>query len=523
MPGTVTAHGLVLDALGERPRLQELTVEPPGPGEVRVRMRAAGLCHTDVSQVRDARFTPILLGHEGAGEVESVGPGVEDLSAGDPVLVCWKVPCGRCRRCLRDEPHLCEAVVGLAEPRVFRDGEPVGAMLNAGCFCDLVVLPAAGAIPIDADVPFEEAALVGCAVVTGVGAALWTAGVAGGDSVAVFGAGGVGLNVVVGARLAGADTIVAVDPDPHRRELALARGATEAIAPGEPFEPVDFAFEVVGEPAVMEQARRIARSRRASSCSSARPPATRRCPSIRAHSCRGSSGSPVASTAPPARAEHLPQLLAWAADGTIPLADLIGRRVSLDDLEDAFDQPANGGVRTVVTLPVIHRLEELDPAGLEARLAEKPALVLALGTIEWHSHHLPLGLDLLKAQAIAERTAERAEAVLAPAVLVGGRRRPAALHAAALRPGDRARARRRPRRLRRDGLPGDLPAERPLRSRELDRSPPRRSACARGDRDPARRLRAAHRPRRDRGPRRRLRGRAAAARPAGSRPSRDQG
>jgi S-(hydroxymethyl)mycothiol dehydrogenase len=116
-------------------------------------MRAAGLCHTDVSQVQDARFTPILLGHEGAGEVESVGPGVEDLRPGDPVLVCWKVPCGRCRRCLRDEPHLCEEVVGLAEPRVFRDGEPVGAMLNAGCFCELVVLPAAGAIPIGAASP----------------------------------------------------------------------------------------------------------------------------------------------------------------------------------------------------------------------------------------------------------------------------------------------------------------------------------------------------------------------------------
>src|SRR5262245_40095092 len=124
--GALEARGLVLDALGERPRLQQLTIAPPGPGEARVRMKAAGLCHTDVSQVRDARFTPILLGHEGAGEVESVGEGVEHVRPGDPVLVCWKVPCGRCRRCVAGALHLCEDVVGLAEPRTFRDGDPIG-------------------------------------------------------------------------------------------------------------------------------------------------------------------------------------------------------------------------------------------------------------------------------------------------------------------------------------------------------------------------------------------------------------
>jgi len=117
----VEARGLVLDRLGERPRLARLTVSPPGPQEVRVRMLAAGLCHTDVTQVRDARFTPILLGHEGAGEIESVGEVVEGLRPGDLVLVCWKAPCGRCRRCRSDAPHLCESVVGLPGPRYFRD------------------------------------------------------------------------------------------------------------------------------------------------------------------------------------------------------------------------------------------------------------------------------------------------------------------------------------------------------------------------------------------------------------------
>ena len=348
VPGTVNARGLVLDALGERPRLQELTVDPPGPGEVRVRMRAAGVCHTDVSQVRDARFTPILLGHEGAGEVEAVGKGVEHLRPGDRVLVCWKVPCRRCRRCAAGQPHLCEDVAGLASPRTFRDGEPVGAMLNAGCFCDHVVLPAAGAVPIEVELPFEEAALVGCGVATGVGAALWTADMPAGASVAVFGAGGVGLNVVVGARLAGAARIVAIDPDESRLALARARGATETLAPGDPLDPVDCAFEAVGTPEVMEQA--LASLAPAGELvlvgAAARDATMPFHPRVFMSRQQRITGCIYGSVDPP---EHLPRLLAWAADGTIPLTDLIGRRVTLDELEDAFAEPANGGVRTVVT------------------------------------------------------------------------------------------------------------------------------------------------------------------------------
>ncbi|HZO50983.1 MAG TPA: alcohol dehydrogenase catalytic domain-containing protein [Gaiellaceae bacterium] len=343
------ARGLVLDALGERPRLQRLTVDPPGPGEVRIRMRAAGLCHTDVSQVRDARFTPILLGHEGAGVVESVGADVKGLTPGDPVLVCWKVPCGRCRRCAAAQEHLCEDVVALPEPRIFRDGEPIGPLLNAGCFADYVVLPAAAAVPITVDLPLEHAALVGCAVATGVGAVLWTARVEPGASVAVFGAGGVGLNVVAGARLAGAARIVAVDPDESRRALAAVRGATETLAPGEPFEPVDYAFEVLGEPAVMEQA--LAALAPAGELvlvgAAARDALMSFHPRAFLSRQQRITGCIYGSVRPQ---EHLPQLLAWCADGTVPVGDLVGRRISLDELEDAFTDPANGGVRTVVEL-----------------------------------------------------------------------------------------------------------------------------------------------------------------------------
>ena len=352
MPGTVSieALGLVLDRLGEAPHLERLTVDPPGPGEVRVRMRAAGLCHTDVTQVRDARFTPILLGHEGAGEIESIGPGVDGLAPGDPVLVCWKVPCGRCRRCLADAPQLCEDVVGLPEPRTFRGEEPIGAMLNAGCFCEHVVLPGAAAVRIDAALPLEQAALVGCAVATGVGAVLWTAGVQPGASVAVFGAGGVGLNVVVGARMAGASAIVAIDPDEARRALARARGATAVLAPGEPFDAVDYAFEVVGDPTVMEQAlaslapggELVLVGAAARDAVVAFHPRTLLSRQQRITGCIYGSARPH---------EHLPALLDWCADGTIPVEDLIGRRVTIDELEAAFAEPANGGVRTVVTFP----------------------------------------------------------------------------------------------------------------------------------------------------------------------------
>jgi S-(hydroxymethyl)glutathione dehydrogenase/alcohol dehydrogenase len=311
-------------------------------------MHAAGLCHTDVTQVRDARFTPILLGHEGAGVIESVGESVDAVQPGDRVLICWKVPCGRCRRCRTGALHLCESVIGLAAPRFFRNGEPIGPMLNAGCFCEYVVLPAEAVVRIDVDLPLDQAALVGCAVATGVGAALWTARVEPGASVAVFGAGGVGLNVVVGARLAGATTIVAVDPVASRRELALARGATAAVPPGEPVGPVDYAFEVVGSPEIM----RTALDALAPGGELVLVGAAARDELLSFHPRAFMSkqqritGCIYGSLRPHA---DLPLLLEWCAEGTVPVADLIGRRIALAELEDAFSEPPGDSVRTVVT------------------------------------------------------------------------------------------------------------------------------------------------------------------------------
>jgi S-(hydroxymethyl)glutathione dehydrogenase/alcohol dehydrogenase len=253
---------LVLAALGQMPAIEMVSVSPPGANEVLVRIMAAGVCHTDLAAVRDARACPVVLGHEGAGVVEAVGDGVVSPRPGDHVVINWQAKCGRCRHCLNGRRDLCEDVKGTSAPRVALGGEPLAVMLNAGCFCPYVVVPADGAVAIRKDVPFEKAALLGCSVATGVGAALYTARVAPGDTVAVIGTGGVGLNVVQGARLSNAVQVVAIDRDQERLAVALRIGATHAVnidnvdAVAAVREMTggrgaDHVFEVVGRPHLM--------------------------------------------------------------------------------------------------------------------------------------------------------------------------------------------------------------------------------------------------------------------------------
>jgi S-(hydroxymethyl)glutathione dehydrogenase / alcohol dehydrogenase len=311
-------------------------------------MQAAGLCHTDISNVRDARTTPLLLGHEGTGVIESVGDDVDGLVPGTRVLVCWKVPCGECRHCSEGRLHLCERVVELSEPRFFWEGRPLPPLLNAGCFSELVVLPAAAAIPLEAELPPQQAALIGCAVATGVGAVLKTAEMEPGARVGVWGAGGVGLNVVSAARLAEASTIVVVDPDPDRRELARARGATDAVEPGADITDLDYAFEVVGEPEIMSAA--------LSSLgvggtlvligAAARDATLSFHPRVFMSKQQRMIGCIYGSLHPH---KDLPELLRWCAEGRLPLDDLVGTTITLDELPAAFVDPPGNGVRTVVT------------------------------------------------------------------------------------------------------------------------------------------------------------------------------
>ncbi|MET9374846.1 Zn-dependent alcohol dehydrogenase [Streptomyces sp. NPDC002992] len=232
-----------------------------GPGKVRIRVRATGLCHSDVSAMSGVlpQPAPFIPGHEGAGEILDVGDGVTGLSEGQRVLICWLPACGTCAACKRGQTQLCLAgLMNAGTPNFRRPGGEVFGFAGTGTFTEEVVVDAGCAVPIPDDVPFDIAALIGCGVTTGLGAAINTARVEAGSSVAVIGCGGVGISAIQGAKLQGAAQIVAVDPVESRREAALRFGATEAVAPdgladakqritaGEGF---DYVFEVVGKSA----------------------------------------------------------------------------------------------------------------------------------------------------------------------------------------------------------------------------------------------------------------------------------
>ncbi|WP_406118262.1 Zn-dependent alcohol dehydrogenase [Streptomyces anulatus] len=237
-----------------------------GPGKVKLRVRATGLCHSDVSAMSGVlpQPAPFIPGHEGAGEVVDVGDGVTGLNAGDRVLVCWLPACGDCPSCKRGQTQLCLAgFMNAGTPNFKRPGGDVFGFAGTGTFTEEVVVGAGCAVPIPDDVPFEIAALIGCGVTTGLGAAINTAKVEAGSSVAVIGCGGVGISTIQGARVQGAAQIIAVDPVASRREAALRFGATESVAPdgladakqritgGEGF---DYVFEVVGKSATARTA-----------------------------------------------------------------------------------------------------------------------------------------------------------------------------------------------------------------------------------------------------------------------------
>ena len=263
--------GAVMHSFNEPLRVESMTLKPPREDEVVVKVVASGVCHSDLSviQAKIPVPPPCVLGHEGAGVVEEVGKGVKDVKPGDHVVMAWVQPCGRCHFCVAGRGHLCEAGLQSAmagEEFVFeKDGMPIARMAGVGSFADHTVVRACAAIKIDKDVPLDRACLVGCGVMTGVGAAINTAKVQPGDTVAVFGCGGVGLNVIQGAALCGAARIIGVDLVPAKLEMAKTFGATDVVNGKDVDGPsavreltgglgVDYAFEVIGAPAVIAQA-----------------------------------------------------------------------------------------------------------------------------------------------------------------------------------------------------------------------------------------------------------------------------
>jgi S-(hydroxymethyl)mycothiol dehydrogenase len=260
-------RGVVARAKGEPVSLEQILVPDPGPGEALVTVQACGVCHTDL-HYREGGINddfPFLLGHEAAGLVEAVGPGVTSIVAGDFVILNWRAVCGECRSCRRGRPWYCFATKNASQKMTLLDGTQLSAALGIGAFADKTLVAAGQCTKVDPRARPEAAGLLGCGVMAGLGASLYTGEVGRGDSVAVFGCGGVGCAAVAGAVLAGASVIIGVDLDARKLELARSFGATAVVdaSKEDAVERVreltggngaDVCIEAVGNPKVMEQA-----------------------------------------------------------------------------------------------------------------------------------------------------------------------------------------------------------------------------------------------------------------------------
>ena len=347
--------------------IEELDVAAPGPRDVVVRMDTVGICGTDLHSVKGEfmRPTPSVLGHEGAGIVEEVGGDVEGLQPGDAVVLSWAPSCGECADCARGRPAACtrlHAAIGAGtlvdgSTGLSLDGETVYRGTATGCLAERVVVSSRVALPV-ADVPLREAALLGCAALTGVGAVLFAARVAPGSSVLVVGAGAVGQFVVQGARIAGADAIVVVDPVEARRAQALALGASATVDLGElesalaDIAPVgvDYAFDAVGDPATTETALRFARSG-ATAVLVGLPAAGARLdldPAFFVRREKWLTGTMYGSEDP---AVALPILLEHVREGRLELGSLVGPEFSLDEIDEAVAASLSGVAGRVLVRP----------------------------------------------------------------------------------------------------------------------------------------------------------------------------
>jgi Zn-dependent alcohol dehydrogenase len=346
-------------------QLTELELAPPGPGELMVRVRAAGLCHSDLSVIDGSRprVMPMAVGHEAAGEVVETGEGVSAFAPGDRVILAFVPVCGECAPCRAGRGALCEpgaaanaAGTLLSGERRWSDG--VHHHLGVSAFADHIVVSEKSAVRVDDDLPFEIAALFGCAVLTGVGAVMNSARVQSGQSVAIFGLGGVGMAALLGAVAAGAGNVVAVDRIPEKLDLARELGATSVVdaSADTPVAAVreatgggaDHAIETVGSELVLAQA--YAATRRGGTTVTVGLPHPERMLSIPAVSLvaeeRTLKGSYLGSCLPE---RDLPRFIGMYREGRLPVERLLSHRISLDELNEAFDRLASGhAIRQVV-------------------------------------------------------------------------------------------------------------------------------------------------------------------------------
>ena len=361
---TVVARAAVLDEVGRPVEIRELELIEPRAGEVRVRMLASGVCHSDL-HVRDAEWdrpTPIVMGHEGAGVVEAVGPGVTTPRIGELVALSWLIPCGVCRLCQRGEVWACPDSPSYRHALL--DGTTAFDGVRSYCaiatMASHTVVPAGAAIPVPPETDPAVAALIGCCVTTGVGAVLKTANVPAGRSVAVIGLGGVGLSCVMGAVLARASRIVAIDRVAPKLELARSLGATatiladdDAAATSRALREItdggpDYIFEAIGRPSTVELAI-SALPVGGTAVLVGMTPAGERA-SFKVYPFVDGARRIIASNYGSAEPSiDFPRYAAWSLDGTLPASRLVDRRIRLDDVEDAFAAMRRGEyVRQVI-------------------------------------------------------------------------------------------------------------------------------------------------------------------------------
>ena len=354
----------ILYSFNEPFAVEDVELAPPRQGEVRVKLAASGVCHSDLSIQRGIlpMPPPRIIGHEGAGVVTEVGPGVTSLAAGDHVVLCWMNPCGHCRECGRGRPVHCEVALQTMMMGGTYDGAPrfkvKGSGMDmphwVGSFAEETVIPETGCVKIRSDAPLDKACLVGCGVMTGVGAVINTAKVEPGASVAVFGAGGVGLNVIQSAVLAGAEKIIAVDLLDNKLKLAKEFGATHTVsaAKGDPEagireltdgRGVDYAFEVIGNPKVIAQA--YACLKRAGKCVVVGAPPFGSEVTVPAFPFSMEEKWLIGSFYGSAQFHHdMPRLIDLYMAGRLKLDQLVTRKFKLADINAALDAMDKGEV-----------------------------------------------------------------------------------------------------------------------------------------------------------------------------------
>lgn len=357
----------VVNAPGTGFVVEDVDLADPMPNEIVVEVRASGLCHSDLSIAEQGMGfrMPALLGHEVAGEVVEVGRNVTSTKVGDRIVVCMVAGCGSCRECRAARPYRCQRAASLERhpldaARITRGGEALTQFMGVGGFAERVLVHENLAIPLPDSISFDVACLLGCGVVTGAGAAINTAGIRPGDTVAVLGCGGVGLNTIQGAAIAGASRVIAVDLQPAKLELAKKFGATDVVNAGEadPVEAVkeltgggvDFSFEVIGMQSTAEQAVRMLTVGGSALLIGVQKPGNRLDLDLFGEIVlpqRRIVGVAMGSTSPH---RDIPMFADLYLQGRFNLDDLVSDRITLDEIDQSYQLLAGGAVaRAVVT------------------------------------------------------------------------------------------------------------------------------------------------------------------------------